>query len=654
MKRPFRAFEARRRTPCALGLGIALTLLAAAVGVPVGTRRSAAPAPKEPKPPYLNPDLDVETRARDLVSRMTVAEKVSQLTNQAAADPAARACRPTSGGTRRCTAWHARASPPSSRRRSVSPPRSTRRCVHETAVVIGNEGRAKHHQFVRQGKRGRYQGLTFWSPNINIFRDPRWGRGQETYGEDPYLTARMGVAFVKGLQGDDPRYYRASATAKHFAVHSGPEQDRHHFDARPSERDLHETYLPAFRALVVEGKVESVMGAYNRVNGESASASQRLLLDILRDRVGLRRPRGLGLRRDRRHLRAPQARRDAGGGRGARGDEGLRPRVRQRLQDARDGARARPAEGERPRRGAPAADARAAQARDVRSAGAGALRADPVLGERRARARPPRAQGGAGVDGAAEERRDPAAAEGHRHDRRGGAERRRPGDAARQLPRDAVPPGHDPGRDPERRLAPHARPLRARGGPGRGPAGSARGAGDRLGVPAPRPRLVRARAHGPVLPGPGAPGRARADARRSQGRVPLGPRRAHRRAGGPRRARRGARARRRQLLGPLERHAGAARLGRVRADGDRQRRRAAVRGRAEAARRVERDERGAGRERARERSRRAASTTSGSSTSRTSATPRCGSAGACRAPGRRSRRPWPRRAPPTWWSSWAG
>ena len=137
-------------------------------------------------------------------------------------------------------------------------------------------------QVLRQGDHGIYKGLTFWSPNINIFRDPRWGRGQETYGEDPYLTGRLGVAFVRGLQGDDPRYYKAVATAKHFAVHSGPEQDRHHFDVHPGERDLWETYLPAFRDLVVEAKVEGVMGAYNRVNGESASASQRLLGDILR------------------------------------------------------------------------------------------------------------------------------------------------------------------------------------------------------------------------------------------------------------------------------------------------------------------------------------------------------------------------------------
>jgi len=154
--------------------------------------------------------------------------------------------------------------------------------MREVATAISDEARAKHHAFVSRGERRRYQGLTFWSPNINIFRDPRWGRGQETYGEDPYLTSRMGVEFVKGLQGDDPKYLKTSANAKHYAVHSGPESDRHHFDARPSERDLYETYLPAFRALVQDAKVESVMGAYNRVNGESASASSRLLQDILR------------------------------------------------------------------------------------------------------------------------------------------------------------------------------------------------------------------------------------------------------------------------------------------------------------------------------------------------------------------------------------
>ena len=158
--------------------------------------------------------------------------------------------------------------------------------LHEVATAVSDEARAKHHEFERRGLRARYQGLTFWSPNINIFRDPRWGRGQETYGEDPYLTSRMGVAFVTGLQGDNPRYLKVVATAKHFAVHSGPEADRHRFDVHPSERDLFETYLPAFHALVDEGKVASVMSAYNRVNGESASASVRLLDQVLRHQWG--------------------------------------------------------------------------------------------------------------------------------------------------------------------------------------------------------------------------------------------------------------------------------------------------------------------------------------------------------------------------------
>ena len=154
--------------------------------------------------------------------------------------------------------------------------------MHASPPPSATKARAKHHEFVRRGERGIYRGLTFWSPNINIFRDPRWGRGQETYGEDPFLTARMGVAFVEAMQGDDPKYCKTVATAKHYAVHSGPEAERHAFDVSPSERDLHETYLPAFQALVQEAKVASVMGAYNRVNGESASASPRLLGQILR------------------------------------------------------------------------------------------------------------------------------------------------------------------------------------------------------------------------------------------------------------------------------------------------------------------------------------------------------------------------------------
>ena len=153
------------------------------------------------------------------------------------------------------------------------------------ADTIATEGRAKYNMQKENGDRDIYKGLTFWSPNINIFRDPRWGRGHETYGEDPYLTARLGVAFVKGLQGDG-KYLKSAACAKHFAVHSGPEALRHEFDALANPKDMNETYLPAFEALVKEANVEAVMGAYNRVNGEPACGSKILLVDTLREKWG--------------------------------------------------------------------------------------------------------------------------------------------------------------------------------------------------------------------------------------------------------------------------------------------------------------------------------------------------------------------------------
>ena len=232
-------------------------------------------------PAYLDPELPFEARAADLVSQMTTAEKISQLTNGADAIP--RLGVPEYEWWNECLHGVARAGAATVFPQAIGLAATFDTDLMRTvAVAISDEARAKHHEFARREERRRYQGLTFWSPNINIFRDPRWGRGQETYGEDPYLTARMGVEFVKGLQGDDPRYLKLVATAKHYAVHSGPEADRHRFDVHPTERDLYETYLPAFRALVQEAKVESVMGAYNRVNGESASASQRLLQDILR------------------------------------------------------------------------------------------------------------------------------------------------------------------------------------------------------------------------------------------------------------------------------------------------------------------------------------------------------------------------------------
>ena len=159
--------------------------------------------------------------------------------------------------------------------------------VKSIASAIGEEARAKYHTALRKkGETSLYQGLTFWSPNINIFRDPRWGRGQETWGEDPFLTGEMGSAFVRGLQGDDPRYMKAAACAKHFAVHSGPEKLRHSFDAHVSRHDLYETYLPAFKKLVTQAGVEAVMGAYNRFEGEPCCASRLLLKDILRGEWG--------------------------------------------------------------------------------------------------------------------------------------------------------------------------------------------------------------------------------------------------------------------------------------------------------------------------------------------------------------------------------
>ncbi|WP_282122259.1 glycoside hydrolase family 3 C-terminal domain-containing protein [Algibacter mikhailovii] len=158
--------------------------------------------------------------------------------------------------------------------------------IHDMATAISDEGRAKYKIAQAMGNKGLYAGLTYWSPNVNIFRDPRWGRGQETYGEDPFLTSKIGVAYVKGVQGNDPKYFKATACAKHFAVHSGPEELRHHFNAEPSKLDLYETYLPAFEALVTKGNVQGVMGAYNAVYGEPACSSEFLLDELLKKQWG--------------------------------------------------------------------------------------------------------------------------------------------------------------------------------------------------------------------------------------------------------------------------------------------------------------------------------------------------------------------------------
>lgn len=237
------------------------------------------------EPVYQDLSKSFEARAADLVSRMTLEEKVAQMGNDAPA--IARLGVPKYEWWNEALHGVARAGAATVFPQAIGMAASfDDQMMFEIATAISDEARAKHHEFARRGLRNRYQGLTFWSPNINIFRDPRWGRGQETYGEDPWLTSRIGVAFVKGLQGDDPKYRKVDATAKHFAVHSGPEADRHHFDVHPSERDLYETYLPAFQALVQEGGAVSVMGAYNRVYGESASASPRLLQQILRKEWG--------------------------------------------------------------------------------------------------------------------------------------------------------------------------------------------------------------------------------------------------------------------------------------------------------------------------------------------------------------------------------
>ena len=160
--------------------------------------------------------------------------------------------------------------------------------IFRVGTAISDEARAKYNESIKLGNRNRYAGLTFWSPNINIFRDARWGRGQETYGEDPFLTSRIGVSFVKGLQGDNPTYMKAAACAKHYAVHSGPEELRHEFNAVVSKKDLFETYLPAFKALVQEANVEGVMGAYNKTLGQPCCGSPYLLQDILRDDWGFK------------------------------------------------------------------------------------------------------------------------------------------------------------------------------------------------------------------------------------------------------------------------------------------------------------------------------------------------------------------------------
>lgn len=236
-------------------------------------------------PAYKNPQLPIEVRVDDLISRMTLEEKVSQMAHDAAAIP--RLDVPKYNWWNECLHGVARAGIATVFPQAIALAATwDEDLMFRLADVISTEARAKHHEFLRQGDHGIYKGLTFWSPNINIFRDPRWGRGQETYGEDPYLTARMGVQFVKGLQGNDPKYLKVVATPKHYAVHSGPEPERHEFDALSSLRDMYDTYLPAFEATVREAGAWSVMCAYNRTNGEACCAHPQLQQEILRDAWG--------------------------------------------------------------------------------------------------------------------------------------------------------------------------------------------------------------------------------------------------------------------------------------------------------------------------------------------------------------------------------
>ncbi len=248
-----------------------LGLAYAALLLPAFGAGAGVPAPSA----YLDPTLPVEARVRDLVSRLTLDEKAHLMRNGATGVP--RLGIPEYDWWNEALHGVARAGTATVFPQAIGLAAMwDEPFLHTIADTIATEARAKHEEALRRGEHRRYQGLTFWSPNINIFRDPRWGRGQETYGEDPYLTSRLGVAFVRGLQGDDPRYLKAAACAKHFAVHSGPEPLRHHFDVEPDEADFHDTYLRAFEALVRDAHVEAVMTAYNSVDGKPCAINDRL------------------------------------------------------------------------------------------------------------------------------------------------------------------------------------------------------------------------------------------------------------------------------------------------------------------------------------------------------------------------------------------
>src|SRR5690606_14512796 len=235
--------------------------------------------------PFRNPDLPVEERIDNLLGLLTLEEKVGLMMNSS--KPVLRLGIPAYDWWNEALHGVARSGKATVFPQAIGMAATWDETNHlQTFEIISDEARAKYNEAARRNERGRYYGLSFWTPNINIFRDPRWGRGQETYGEDPYLTTRFGLAAVKGLQGDDSTYFKTHACAKHYAVHSGPEWNRHSYNAVVSNRDLWETYLPAFKALVQEGNVQEVMCAYNAFDGKPCCGSDKLLLDILRNRWG--------------------------------------------------------------------------------------------------------------------------------------------------------------------------------------------------------------------------------------------------------------------------------------------------------------------------------------------------------------------------------
>lgn len=238
---------------------------------------------QSPEYPFRDSNLPKEQRIDDLLGRLTLEEKIAMMQN--GSKGVERLGIPDYNWWNEALHGVARAGVATVFPQAIGMAATFDPEEHlKTFTTISDEARAKYNQAIRQGQHLQYYGLSFWTPNINIFRDPRWGRGQETYGEDPFLTAQMGMAAVNGLQGDDDTYFKSHACAKHYAVHSGPESLRHQFDARVSLRDLWETYLPAFQALVTEANVQEVMGAYNRFDGEPCCSSDELLVDILRDR----------------------------------------------------------------------------------------------------------------------------------------------------------------------------------------------------------------------------------------------------------------------------------------------------------------------------------------------------------------------------------